>query len=160
MLGVLVASAPSSGVLAVTRWDPRGDAYVDVWKTSKHTIPIVAGPDRLRIKVIATLSNDWSISVYLDTRGDRGAEYRLINFEKFGISRCNLWRLQDGDRRRVRCGRRYIDDSILLSRLWWSVPRQWLGSDKVIRWHVHTRDVGFDPRGRHDDRAPDRGWYP
>jgi hypothetical protein len=162
LLGVLVAEgSPGPSALAVTRWDHRYDAYVDVWRTSKNRVVIAGAPDRLRLDVIATLSNDWALSVYLDTRGDGSADYRLVNFEKFGIGRCRLWRLSNGDRRPVRCGRHYIDGDVpLLARLWWSVPRPWLRSDKVIRWHVHTHDVGFDPRGRHDDRAPDRGWYP
>ena len=95
LVGVLVAVGP--GALAVTRWDPRYDADIDVWWTRKRTVVIVGAPDRLRIKVIVTLGNDWSMSVYLDTRGDRSADYRMRQFETFGHSRCNLWRLPNGD---------------------------------------------------------------
>ena len=156
LVGVLVSvSSPS---MAVTRWDPRGDAYVDVWKTSKNIV--TGAPIRFRFNVIATLSNDWSIFVYLDTRGDPGADYRLGNFETFGIGRCRIRRVPNGDPRPIRCGREYIGETLLLARLWWTVPRPWLAPDRVIRWHVQTHDVGFDPNGRHNDRAPDNGWYP
>lgn len=160
LVGVLVVVGP--GALAVTRWDPRNDADIDVWWTRKRTVVIAGAPDRLRIKVIATLGNDWSMSVYLDTRGDRSADYRLRQFETFGHSRCNLWRLPNGDPRPVPCHRNYIEgaDDFLLARLWWSVPRPWLKSDKVIRWHVHTHNVGVGGPTPDNDRAPDRGWYP
>ena len=157
LVGVIVSV--SSPTAAVTRWDPRRDAYVDVRKTSKNKVLIDRAPVRLRFKVIATLSNDWSVFVYLDTRGDPGPDYRLGNFETFGMSRCRIRRVPNGDPHPIRCGLKFIDDA-RLARLWWSVPRHRLSPDKVIRWHVHTHDVGFDPHGRHDDRAPDMGWYP
>jgi hypothetical protein len=157
LVGVIISvSSPSA---AVTRWDPRRDAYVDVRKTSKNKVLIDGAPVRLRFKVIATLSNDWSVFVYLDTHGDPGPDYRLGNFETFGMSRCRIRRVPNGDPRPIPCGLKFIDD-ILLAKLWWIVPRHRLSPDKVIRWHVHTHDVGFDPHGRHDDRAPDEGWYP
>lgn len=163
LASVLVAvSSPGPVALAVSRWDPQGDAFVDVWRTSKNKVVIDGAPDRLRFKVIATLSPNWSVSVYLDTRGDSRADYRMRNFEAFGTSRCRIWRLPNGDPRPVRCRADLIDDdpSLLLARLWWSVPRSRLASDKVIRWHVHTRELTSDANGSHDDRAPDSGWYP
>ena len=93
LVGVLVAV--SSPALAVTRWDPRYDSDADVWRSSKNKV-VIDGGNRLRFKVIATLLNDWALSVYLDTRGDRRADYRLRNFELFGLSRCVLVRLPNG----------------------------------------------------------------
>jgi len=159
LLLICVLVSVSSPGAAVTRSDPRGDAFVDVRRTSMNKVLIDGAPIRLRFKVIATLSNDWSVFVYLDTRGDMGADYRLGNFEEFGMSRCRIRRIPNGDPRPVRCGLKFLDD-VLLARLWWTVPRPRLSPDKVIHWRVHTHDVGFDPSGRHDDRAPDTGWYP
>ena len=159
LVGMLAVGSPA---LAVTRWDPRYDSDADVWRSSKNKV-VIDGADRLRFKVIATLLNDWALSVYLDTRGDRRADYRLRNFELFGLSRCVLLRLPNGDPRHVPCSFKTIDDDILLRRLGWSVPRPWLKSDKVIRWHVHTTNAGaggLHPNADRHDRAPDRGWYP
>lgn len=160
LVGLMIAvSSPAS---AVTRWDPRYDSDADVWRSKKNAV-VIDGASRLRFVVIATLLNDWALSVYLDTRGDRRADYRLRNFELFGISRCVLVRLPNGDPRSVPCSFRTIDDSILLRRLGWTIPRGWLRSDKVIRWYVHTTNVGagglHQNADRHD-RAPDSGWYP
>jgi hypothetical protein len=156
---LLVSTSSASSALEITRWDPREDAFVDVWRTSKNKVLIDGAPTRLRFTVITQISNDWSVAVYLDTHGDLGADYRLVKIEAFGINRCRIRRLPNGDPRPILCGFRSIDD-VHLTRLSWTVPRPWLAPDKVIRWRVHTRDLGFDSRGRHDDRAPDRGWYP
>jgi hypothetical protein len=156
---LLVPTSSASRALEITRWDPRGDAFVDVWRSSKNKVVVDGAPGRLRFKVIAQLSNDWSLSVYLDTHGSPRADYRLWHSETFGRGGCNVKRLPDGEPRDVPCDRTFIDD-VLLARLWWSVPRPFLAPDKVVRWRVHTHDVGFDPPGRHDDRAPDAGWYP
>ena len=159
LVGLLVHTSSASGAEGVTRWDPREDAFVDVWRSSKNIVVVDGAPDRFRFKVIAMLSNDWSLTVYLDTHGGPRADYRLRHSETFGRGGCNLRRLPDGERRDVPCNREYFDDP-LLAKLWWSVPRPLLARDTVIRWRVHTHDVGFDPRGRHDDDAPDAGWYP
>ena len=159
LAGALVSvSSLGPPALAVTRSDPWGDAAVDVWRTSRNRAVIDEAFDRVRFKVIAQLSNDWSVAVRLDTRGGPGAEYRLRNFEAFGRSQCRIWRLPNGEPRRVRCGRKSIDD-VLLYKLWWSVPRPWLAPAKAIRWHVRTHDVGGSADGP-DDRAPDTGTYP
>lgn len=139
-------------------------------------------PDRFRFKVIAQLSNDWSISVYLDTRGDPGAEYRMRNFEAFGLGRCRIWRLQNGDPRPVPCGRKSIDDVLLRgsggeSRHPGSRPtrssggtltRMMTGSRPAGRTIVHRTRAGIhsaawgpadyreSPRGQ----APDNGRHP
>ena len=64
LVGMLVAvGSPGPGALAVTRWDPQGDAFVDVWRTSKNKVVIDGAPNRLRFTVIGTLSPAWSISV-------------------------------------------------------------------------------------------------
>jgi hypothetical protein len=156
---LLVPTSAASRALEITRWDPREDALVDVLRTSKNKVRIDGAPTRLRFKVIATISNEWSVTVYLDTHGDLGADYRLRNFEAFGRSWCRIWRLPNSDPRPIRCGLKRIDD-VLLARLSWTVSRSRLAPDRVVRWRVHTHDIGFDPRGRHDDRAPDAGWDP
>ena len=160
LVGVIVAvSAPA---LAVTRWDPRYDSDADVWRSSKNKV-VIDGANRLRFKVIATLLNDWALSVYLDTRGDRRADYRLRNFELFGLGKVR----PRFDSRTVVPGRsRVLQDHRRrhppqAARV--SVPRGWLKSDKVIRWHVHTTNAGaggLHPNANRHDRAPDRGWYP
>jgi hypothetical protein len=125
----------------ITRWDPRGDGFVDVWRSSKNKVVVDGAPDRLLFKVIAELSNDWALTVYLDTHGSPRADYRLRHSETFGRGGCNVRRLPDGERRDVPCDRTFIDD-VLLAKLWWSVPRPFLAPDKVVRWRVHTHDVG------------------
>ena len=159
-IGVCLMST-GSHALAVTRWDPRGDANVDVWRTSKEKVAIDRAPNRLRFEVVGVISEDWSVSAWIDARGGAGADYRLLQAELFGITRCSGRRLPDGEPRSVRCSLTWVDDDLRTVILTWSVPRTMLRPDPgVIRWHVHTHDAAMDPRGRHDDRAPDRGWYP
>ena len=78
---LLVATSSVSHALETTRWDPRGDAFVDVWKSSKNTVAVDGAPDRFRFKVISGLSPHWALRMYLDTHGSPRADYRLRHFE-------------------------------------------------------------------------------
>jgi hypothetical protein len=156
LVGVLVAVSLGADALAVTRRDTRGDAGTDVLRSRRWT-ESVEGARLVRLAVTAILSDDWSVAVYLDTRGGPRADYRLRNFEAFGMGRCLIWRLPEGDGRRVQCGRTFTDDPSVPERLWWAVRKSNLAPNKPIRWRVHTRDLAFLGA---DDHAPDRGWYP
>jgi hypothetical protein len=154
---VLIATAPSvsAGHEPVKRRDPRADAFSDVWTSTK--IPIHVAPNRIRFKVYGSFGPDWELSLFLDARGGRRADYRLWNFEDLGTTGCGGKRIH-GDAIELRCGRRMVE-CCFVGALWWTIPRSELGSDKPIRWRVHTHYQGA-PDDSQDDHAPDAGWYP
>ena len=156
LLGVLVAVSVGPGAVAVTRRDAIGDAGTDVLRSRRWT-ESAEGMTRVRLAVTAILSDDWSVVVFLDTRGDPTEDFRLRNFEAFGMGRCLIWRLPDGAGRQVPCDRTFNDDPSVPERLWWAIRKSKLAPDKPIRWRIRTRDLAFL---RPNDRAPDRGWYP
>jgi hypothetical protein len=156
LLGVLVAVLVGPRAVAVTRRDAIGDAGTDVLR-SRRWREFDEGVSMVRLGVTAILSDDWSVVVFLDTRGGPKEDFRLRNFEAFGMGRCLIWRLPDGAGRHVPCGRTFTDDPSVPERLWWAVRKSELAPDRAIRWRIRTRDLAFQGP---NDRAPDRGWYP
>lgn len=157
-LAILVVATGSSATAEhkpIKRADPRKDAYIDVWRTTK--VKSHRRPYLVSFKVYGSLGPDRTVSVFVDSRGGPRAEFELWSFESLGNTGCGGERLF-GDAIDVRCGFRRIE-CCYVGQLWWTVSRARLHATKVIRWRIHTHYPGATDDSQ-DDLAPDSGWYP
>jgi hypothetical protein len=155
---LIVPSAPAGSHETHVRYrDPRGDGQADVWWSSKAKIHVTSTDHRQRFKVAGLLGPDWSVRVFVDSRGGSRADFKLWAFEDLGTSGCGGRRLF-GAAIAVRCDR--VMPVVGKWRLWWGMRRGVLRPTKPISWRVITDYPGSPIPGVPErDRAPNAGWY-
>jgi hypothetical protein len=159
-LGVLllVGEPAAAHENSVRYRDPRMDAQADVWWSSKAKIHVTAADHRQRFQAYGWLGPDWSVEVFVDSRGGPRADFKLWSFEDLGTSGCGGRRLF-GPRIAVRCDRVNVTVGATW-KLWWGMRRNVLRPTKPIRWRVTADYPGEPVSGVPEiDTAPDRGWY-
>jgi hypothetical protein len=139
--------------------DPSGDGEADVRTTAKATIHKAPHHHRIRFNV-RIFGPDYHVWVFVDSRGDPRADFKLVAFEDLGLDGCRGKRV-GGERIPLRCGlRRPVENNPSLWQPWWSIRRSVLDPTKRIRWRVVSKYPGdLFPDIPEVDRAPDDGWY-
>jgi hypothetical protein len=157
-VALVVLAASAHGHESSRRFsDPTGDGDADVLSTAKATIHKAPHHHRLRFNV-RILGPDYHVWVFVDSRGDPKADFKLRAFEDLGTSGCSGKRV-GGERIRLVCGRRVL--GVNDWKPWWSIRRSVLDPTKRIRWRVVSKYPGNPDLfpSPEIDRAPDAGWY-